>query len=117
MYQHLKSLKVVILVITSLILSVAPLAGQSLWLKHNHKPMVSLEIYKIKYGWPSYYDFDAKLLNTTNFLSAYIPASPNLSVVFEVPLNRIVFPETRSSITFPPPYSKGRLSAIRVTPI
>ena len=72
-----------------------PLAGQSLWLKHDHKPSVSLEVYKIKYESHPYYGsyYNSDLLNLNTYLSFYIPASPDFGVVFEIPFTNLALKE------------------------
>ncbi|MBN1212421.1 MAG: hypothetical protein JXA92_07570 [candidate division Zixibacteria bacterium] len=81
-------IKIAVVVLLAMIIFTVPLVGQSLWLKHNHKPAISLEFYKIKYERDPWYGtqiYNTKLFNMTAFLSAYIPTSHDLGVVFEIP--------------------------------
>ena len=94
----MKHYSVHITIITMVVLVMilcTPLAGQSPWIKHDHKPSVSLEVHKIKYESHPYYGsyYNSDLLNMNAYFSFYIPASPDFGVVFEIPFTNLSLEE------------------------
>jgi len=59
--------------------------AQSLWLKHDHKPMVSMEILKPKYA----ENIETNILNMNLYISAYIPVNQHTSIIFELPYTKL----------------------------
>jgi|GEM_PF-669087 len=93
MYQSSRVINLTVVVLLAMIIFTAPLAGQSLWLRHDHKPAFSLEFYKIEYEYYHFNNYDTELLNMNVYLSAYIPASSDVGVVFEIPFTNFSLSE------------------------